>query len=215
MLNIKEEQCKAISKKGTTEETKKIVSTLNVKQVLFVDVACKKNPVIVVSPPYMFIPCVKSELKPQFQVAAQNCLLKKGGAFTVVISAEMIVNLVIPWVIINHSESRALLNENNEISSWDNFVLADEPVWAIITGKVATLAQAQEVHAELRKWLETNIKADVAASTKIICGGSVNGSNRKELGGQQDVDGFLVGGASLKMNYFVEHNLDSIIDVVM
>ncbi|KAI3677254.1 hypothetical protein L1987_86877 [Smallanthus sonchifolius] len=177
---------------GTTEEAKKIVSTLNVKQVLFVDVACKQNPVIVVSPPYMFIPCVKSELKPQFQVAAQNCWLKKGGTFTGEISAEMLVNLVIPWVIIDHSERRALLNENNEHASFN------EPVWAIVTGKVATLAQAQEVHAELRKWLETNIKADVAASTRIICGGSVNGSNRKELGGQQDADGFLVGGASLK-----------------
>ncbi|KAL4575428.1 hypothetical protein LXL04_022271 [Taraxacum kok-saghyz] len=89
----------------------------------------------------------------------------------------------------------------DKISSWDNVVLAYEPVWAIGTGKVATPAQAQEVHAELRKWLETNIKAEVAASARIIYGGSVNGSNCKELAGQKDLDGFLVGGASLKPEF--------------
>ncbi|KAK9063953.1 hypothetical protein SSX86_017825 [Deinandra increscens subsp. villosa] len=227
---------------GTTEEVKKIVSTLNDGQVPSADVV-----EIVVSPPFVFIPSVKSELKPQFQVAAQNCWVKKGGAFTGEISAEMLVNMGIPWVIIGHSERRALLSETNEfvgdkvayalsqglkviacvgetleereagttmkvvaaqtkaiadkISSWDNVVLAYEPVWAIGTGKVASPAQAQEVHADLRKWLETNTKAEVAASTRIIYGGSVNGSNCKELGGQQDVDGFLVGGASLKPEF--------------
>lgn len=88
-----------------------------------------------------------------------------------------------------------------KISSWDNVVLAYEPVWAIGTGKVASPAQALEVHAGLRKWFQEKISADVSASTRIIYGGSVSGSNCKELAGQPDVDGFLVGGASLKPEF--------------
>jgi len=72
---------------------------------------------------------------------------------------------------------------------------------AIGTGKVATPAQAQEVHDSLRKWLSQNVSAEVATSTRIIYGGSVNGGNSKELAGQPDVDGFLVGGASLKPEF--------------
>ncbi|GFP81744.1 triosephosphate isomerase cytosolic [Phtheirospermum japonicum] len=159
----------------------------------------------------------------------------------------MLVNLDIPWVILGHSERRALLGETSEfvgdkvayalaqglkviacigetleqreagstvevvaaqtkaiadrISNWTNVVLAYEPVWAIGTGKVASPAQAQEVHFELRKWLNKNVSAEVAASTRIIYGGSVNGGNCKELAGQPDVDGFLVGGASLKPEF--------------
>ncbi|KAK9200261.1 hypothetical protein WN944_015458 [Citrus x changshan-huyou] len=55
-----------------------------------------------------------------------------------------------------------------KISNWDNVVLAYEPVWVIGTGKVVIPAQAQEVHAELRKWLKDNVNAEVAASTRII-----------------------------------------------
>ncbi|KAM3739750.1 hypothetical protein ACB098_08G045800 [Castanea mollissima] len=159
----------------------------------------------------------------------------------------MLVNLGVPWVILGHSERRALLNETNEfvgdkvayalsqgikviacvgetleqresgstvaivaaqtkaiadkVSNWAHIVLAYEPVWAIGTGKVATPAQAQEVHLELRKWLHDNAGAEVAASTRIIYGGSVNGANCKELAAQPDVDGFLVGGASLKPEF--------------
>ncbi|TRO77491.1 triose-phosphate isomerase, partial [Glycocaulis profundi] len=80
-------------------------------------------------------------------------------------------------------------------------VLAYEPVWAIGTGKVASPAQAQEVHAGLRKWFADKVSAEVSAKTRIIYGGSVSGSNCKELGGQPDVDGFLVGGASLKPEF--------------
>ncbi|CAN4090084.1 unnamed protein product [Withania somnifera] len=227
---------------GTSEEIKKIVSTLNAGQVPSQDVV-----EVVVSPPFVFLPLVKSELRPDFHVAAQNCWVKKGGAFTGEVSAEMLVNLNIPWVILGHSERRALLGESNEfvgdkvayalsqglkviacvgetleqresgstmdvvaaqtkaiaerVKDWTNVVLAYEPVWAIGTGKVATPAQAQEVHAELRKWLQANVSADVAASTRIIYGGSVSGANCKELAGQPDVDGFLVGGASLKPEF--------------
>lgn len=87
------------------------------------------------------------------------------------------------------------------VSNWESVVLAYEPVWAIGTGKVATPAQAQEVHCELRKWLQVNTSPEVAATTRIIYGGSVNGANCKELAAQPDVDGFLVGGASLKPEF--------------
>ncbi|CAI0539746.1 unnamed protein product [Linum tenue] len=227
---------------GTTEEVKKIVNVLNEAQIPSEDVV-----EVVVSPPYVFLPVAKSLLRSDIKVAAQNCWVRKGGAFTGEISAEMLVNLDIPWVVLGHSERRALLNESNEfvgdkveyalsqglkviacigetleqresgstmavvaaqtkaiadkIKSWDNVVLAYEPVWAIGTGKVASPAQAQEVHAELRKWLAENVSAEVAQTTRIIYGGSVNGGNCKELAGQADVDGFLVGGASLKPEF--------------
>ncbi|CAK9138335.1 unnamed protein product [Ilex paraguariensis] len=84
------------------------------------------------------------------------------------------------------------------VPSWDNVVIAYEPVWAIGTGKVATPEQAQEVHVAVRDWLKKNVSADVASKTRIIYGGSVNGGNCAELAKQEDIDGFLVGGASLK-----------------
>jgi len=80
-------------------------------------------------------------------------------------------------------------------------VIAYEPVWAIGTGKVATPDQAQEVHLALRKWLSDNVSPAVAAATRILYGGSVNAGNCKELAGKADVDGFLVGGASLKPEF--------------
>lgn len=79
-----------------------------------------------------------------------------------------------------------------------SFVLAYEPVWAIGTGKTATSAQAQEVHAHLRKELETLLGKDAAQAIRIQYGGSVKPENAAELLAQPDVDGALVGGASLK-----------------
>ncbi|XP_074592672.1 triosephosphate isomerase, chloroplastic [Curcuma longa] len=87
---------------------------------------------------------------------------------------------------------------SDSISDWTDVVIAYEPVWAIGTGKVATPQQAQEVHAAVRDWLKNNVSSEVASSTRIIYGGSVNGSNCSELAKQEDIDGFLVGGASLK-----------------
>jgi len=89
----------------------------------------------------------------------------------------------------------------DNVSDWSRVVIAYEPVWAIGTGVTATPAQAQEVHASLRKWLETNVSADVAKSTRILYGGSVTAKNCKELAQMGDIDGFLVGGASLKPEF--------------
>jgi len=87
------------------------------------------------------------------------------------------------------------------VQDWSRVVIAYEPVWAIGTGVVATPQQAQEVHAEIRKWLEAKCSSDVASTTRIIYGGSVSGGNCVELGKNNDVDGFLVGGASLKPDF--------------
>lgn len=82
-------------------------------------------------------------------------------------------------------------------------VIAYEPVWAIGTGKVATPDQAQEVHAELRKLIETRYNAQVASAVRIQYGGSVKPSNATELMRQPDIDGALVGGASLAADDFI------------
>lgn len=87
------------------------------------------------------------------------------------------------------------------IKDWKNVVIAYEPVWAIGTGKVATKEQAQEVHAKLRHWLSTKVGDTVAQSVRIIYGGSVTGDNCQDLIKQADIDGFLVGGASLKPDF--------------
>ncbi len=82
-------------------------------------------------------------------------------------------------------------------------VIAYEPVWAIGTGRVATPEQAEEVHADLRKLLETRYNSDVAAAVRIQYGGSVKPDNAGELLGQPNIDGALVGGASLKVDSFL------------
>jgi len=89
----------------------------------------------------------------------------------------------------------------DNIKDWSKVVLAYEPVWAIGTGKTASPQQAQEVHAKLREWMKTNVSEAVANSVRIIYGGSVTGGTCKELGGQKDIDGFLVGGAALKPEF--------------
>jgi len=89
----------------------------------------------------------------------------------------------------------------DNVSDWSKVVIAYEPVWAIGTGKTATPEQAQEVHAAIRKWLEENVSADVASSTRILYGGSVSATNCRELAACPDIDGSLVGGASLKPDF--------------
>jgi triosephosphate isomerase (TIM) len=83
-------------------------------------------------------------------------------------------------------------------------VLAYEPVWAIGTGKTATTQQAQEAHAFIRKVLAAMFDAEVARKVRIQYGGSVKPNNAKELMGQRDVDGALVGGASLEARSFAD-----------
>ena len=88
-----------------------------------------------------------------------------------------------------------------KVQDWTDVVIAYEPVWAIGTGKTATPEQAQEVHKSLRCWFNKNVGPDVANSIRIQYGGSVTAANAKELASQPDIDGFLVGGASLKPEF--------------
>eukprot|EP01025_Chloroclados_australasicus_P034712 TRINITY_DN35466_c0_g1_i2.p2 TRINITY_DN35466_c0_g1~~TRINITY_DN35466_c0_g1_i2.p2 ORF type:complete len:293 (-),score=33.61 TRINITY_DN35466_c0_g1_i2:323-1201(-) len=205
---------------------------------------------IVCAPPFLYLEQVKNSVKPQYKVSAQNCWVSKGGAYTGEVSAEMLVDAGISWVILGHSERRQLIGETNEfvgqkcayalslgmniipcigetldqrengqmfnvldaqlsalkdnIQDWSKVVLAYEPVWAIGTGVVATVDQAQEVHAYIRKWFVENVSVDVSKSLRILYGGSVKPDNCVELARQEDVDGFLVGGASLSGPDFVQ-----------
>eukprot|EP00897_Mesotaenium_endlicherianum_P008865 jgi/Mesen1/8006/ME000425S07206 len=227
---------------GTVESVKKLVEVLNAGETPSEDIV-----EVVVAPSFLHLPIVKPVLRKDFALAAQNCWVQKGGAYTGEVSAEMLVNADIPWVILGHSERRALIKESNEfvadkvayalgaglkviacvgetleqreagetvsivaaqlqaiaekIKSWENVVVAYEPVWAIGTGKVATPAQAQDTHASIRGWLSENVSADVGSSVRIQYGGSVNAGNCVELARQPDIDGFLVGGASLKPEF--------------
>ncbi|KAJ3042309.1 hypothetical protein HDV00_007676 [Rhizophlyctis rosea] len=204
---------------------------------------------VVVAPPAPYLDLVRSSLKKEVGVAAQNAYTEKSGAFTGEISIEFLKDLGIDWVVLGHSERREYFGETDEIvakkvafaakngvkviacigeklaereanetfavtdrqtkaiadalspADWANIVIAYEPVWAIGTGKVATPEQAQEVHEHIRSWLAKNVSEEVAASTRILYGGSVNGKNSADLAKREDIDGFLVGGASLKEEF--------------
>lgn len=102
---------------------------------------------------------VKSILRPDFHVAAQNCWVKKGGAFTGEVSAEMLVNLGIPWVIIGHSERRLILNESNEF-------IGDKVAYALSQGlKVIACVGETLEQRESGSTMEV-----VASQTKAIAG---------------------------------------------
>ncbi len=87
-------------------------------------------------------------------------------------------------------------------SALERLTIAYEPVWAIGTGRTATPQQAQDVHLYLRKWLAERYNPRRAQSIRILYGGSVNAKNALELLSRPDVDGALVGGASLKVDSF-------------
>lgn len=87
------------------------------------------------------------------------------------------------------------------IKAFANIVVAYEPVWAIGTGKTASPEMAQETHAFIRKFL-SELNADVAQQIALLYGGSVNATNSEELFAQADIDGGLIGGASLKVDEF-------------
>ncbi|QCX00885.1 triose-phosphate isomerase [Aggregatimonas sangjinii] len=88
-------------------------------------------------------------------------------------------------------------------SDWSNIVLAYEPVWAIGTGETASPEQAQEMHAFIRKTITEAYDAEIAANVSILYGGSVKSGNAAEIFSKPDVDGGLIGGASLVADDFV------------
>ena len=201
---------------------------------------------VVICPPATYLPLAKGA---HFKVGAQNISEHEKGAHTGDISADMLNDVGIDYVILGHSERRQDHGESNVLVAqkvqhalnkgltpifcigeplevresggvfsfvqaqidavvklcgdafFERAVIAYEPIWAIGTGKTASPEQAQEVHAFIRDLLRKN-NADIAESTSILYGGSVKGSNAEELFGQPDVDGGLIGGASLKVEEF-------------
>ena len=183
-------------------------------------------------------------------LGAQNVFWEDAGAFTGEISASMLKDLGVTYVIIGHSERRQYFHETNETvnkrlraalkhgitpivcvgenlsqresnktfdiikdhcegslsglsaDEMGKVVVAYEPVWAIGTGKTATPQQAQEVHVFIRQLLEKMFNSEIANSVRIQYGGSVTPDNIVSLMAQADIDGALVGGASLKAPSF-------------
>lgn len=180
------------------------------------------------------------------KVGAQNCHFEKSGAFTGEISADMLTEMGVEYVIIGHSERRQYFGETDvtvnkrvkaalaaglkvilcvgemladrengvtdelvalqtkialkDVSAGElkNIIIAYEPVWAIGTGKTATAEQANEVCAVIRSTIKALYGAEAAEGITIQYGGSMNAKNAAELLAQPDVDGGLIGGASLK-----------------
>jgi triosephosphate isomerase (TIM) len=209
---------------------------------------------VVIVPPFTAIPKV-SELLTQTQnikVGAQNMHWERGGAFTGEISPAMLRELFVRYVVLGHSERRAMFGETDEIvnrkvhaayeevlrpivcigetltqreagdveqvlssqlrGSLANVrekemletVIAYEPVWAIGTGKTASAGQAQEAHAFIRNTLAELTDEATAERVRIQYGGSVKPDNARELLSQPDIDGALVGGASLDPRSFAQ-----------
>lgn len=201
-----------------------------------------------IAPQSIHIPLVQT-LATKVKVGAQNCSQENNGAFTGEVSPLGLQDLGVAFVIIGHSERRALFNESNELlknkvlKALENnltviycvgetleeretgrtqaviadqlangmgpiasafaskIIVAYEPVWAIGTGRTATPAQAQEIHAFIRGRL-ADLNQLKAESVSILYGGSVKPSNIKELMSCPDIDGALVGGASLTPTSF-------------
>ena len=183
------------------------------------------------------------------KIGAENVHFEKSGAFTGEISADMLVELGVEYVVIGHSERRQYFAETNEtvnkkmLKAFEHgitpimccgetldqreqgvtmdfirqqvkvgfqnvtadqaktAVIAYEPIWAIGTGKTATTEQAQEVCAGIRACIAEIYDEATAAAIRIQYGGSVNAKTAPELFAQADIDGGLVGGASLKPEF--------------
>jgi triosephosphate isomerase len=206
---------------------------------------------VVVFPGYIYLPQTQALLqKSTITYGAQNLYPGASGAFTGEIAATMLVDFGCRYVLIGHSERRALFNESLElitekyqaalaagltpvlcigetlaereaggmegvlkaqldavivqagISSFSQAVVAYEPVWAIGTGKTASPEQAQQAHAYIRQLL-ARLDTNIANTTRILYGGSVKADNAAGLFAMPDIDGALVGGASLEANSFL------------
>ena len=209
---------------------------------------------IVIAPPFTGLAKLSELLggSQKIRLGAQNFYFEKSGAYTGEISATMLRELFVKYVILGHSERRQIFGETDSlinkkvIAAHANelkpilcvgetleereagtekevlekqlrgalagvgaeqlleTVVAYEPVWAIGTGKTATSAQAQDAHAHVRAVLEQLSDKTTASKVRIQYGGSVKPANAKELLNQPDIDGALVGGASLEVRSFAE-----------
>jgi len=205
---------------------------------------------VVVCPPFVYLADVGRQLQGSgIGIGGQDVCAEETGAQTGEVAASMLVDVGCRYVIVGHSERRALYSESDDlvarkfaaasrhglvpilcvgeslqereddatrtvilrqldavlsmsdIGTFARAVVAYEPVWAIGTGRTASPAQAQEVHALIRGRIGEK-DATIAASLRVLYGGSVKAVNAAELFAMPDVDGGLIGGASLKADEF-------------
>ena len=143
---------------------------------------------------------------PPIAIGAQNCHWEEKGAFTGEVSPAMLAKLDVAYVIAGHSERRELFRGAGcaGLASGEGggLVVAYEPSWAIGTGRTSTSEDAQAVCATIRATVAGLAGADAAASLRIQYGGSVKPDNAADLMACPDIDGALVGGASLEADSF-------------
>jgi triosephosphate isomerase len=211
----------------------------------------EKDVDVMIAPPFTALQSVAEVIKGSIiKLGAQNLNDNEKGAFTGEISADMLLDIGVEYVIIGHSERRNIYNEQDDFinkkvlfalkkglkpvlcvgellaeresgktndvvkrqvveglknvseAEMAKIVIAYEPVWAIGTGKVATPEQAEEVHAMIRSTVKGLYNGNVAENLTIQYGGSVTDTSVDGLMSKPNIDGALVGGASLKVESF-------------
>lgn len=225
----------------TMAETKEFLNTFNTYNL-------PASSDVAICAPFIDLPVLADQAK--VAVGAEDVYPADKGAFTGEISAEMLKECAVRYVIIGHSERRQLLGESDafvaekyhyctknglvpilcvgesleqreagEAEAWckaqldavftgaetlpEEVIVAYEPIWAIGTGKTATSADAQQMIGALRAHLAGLIGDEQAASARLLYGGSAKASNIRELMAQPDIDGGLIGGASLAPDSFL------------
>lgn len=207
---------------------------------------------VAIFPPFVYLPDAAAVLSGEVMLGAQDVCAEVSGAYTGEVSATMLLDVGCTYVIVGHSERRALYGEDDAavarkffaarhaglipilcvgetlaereqgitqqvvtrqldavleassaVDALAGTVIAYEPVWAIGTGRTASPEQAQEVHALIRQRIARHDMA-TAERLQILYGGSVKAVNARELFDMPDIDGGLVGGASLDAAEFVE-----------
>ena len=206
---------------------------------------------VIICPPFPYIDQINRLKSPFIKIGGQNISEYENGAFTGEVSASILRDMKMDYVIIGHSERRKIFNETNEmvsqkfnlahqnnlipilcvgetleernnnqtktviknqiqsiiensdISLFVNSIIAYEPIWAIGTGKTASPAMVEEVHFNIREFLET-YNAESANSIPILYGGSVNSKNCQALFEMNNINGALIGGASLNSLDFIK-----------
>lgn len=206
---------------------------------------------VLVCPPFVYLADAQKAVRDsEIQLGAQSLCAEESGAFTGEIAAAMLLDFDCEYVIVGHSERRAMYGEDDAlvarkviaalkaglkpivcvgetleqresgqtdavierqvravldaagVAAFATAVIAYEPVWAIGTGKTASPAEAQQVHANIRALIAAD-DATIAGSTRILYGGSVKASNAEELFAMSDIDGGLIGGAALDAEQFL------------
>ena len=162
---------------------------------------------VVICVPYVDLQVALEETAgSNIHVGAENCHWAESGAFTGEVAAPMLKEMGVEYVVIGHSERRQYFGETDDTvrdrtrAALDNGlkVILCVPVWAIGTGKTATDEQANEVNHFIRTLIADLYSKEAADKFVVQYGGSMNAGNAEGLVAQEDIDGGLIGGASLK-----------------